>query len=695
MDNGPWGGWVLTMASGINDNSNVVAATYYTNKAIWKSSDGGVTWEWAGLSGMSIYDVCAAPPSTFYAGTFDGLYASYDNGENWSLVPSMTTAVTAVGVSQADPNLIFVGIEGFGGVRRSTDGGATWGDVMLDGGRMYDLGIDPEHPDTVYLTMKGLDHPLYRSADGGSSWSGLGPEMGIYEEGGYNILVAPFGTGETILFSSDETLYISWDYGVTWNDGLYPGFGGLGTSDIVSDGTHLYATYPGDWNNVYPPGVIESSDGGYTWTMNTQGISDGVFYAAVITSQGILLGRMGGVYRSAGLGEPYQVSQEGICSFNTRCISYNTTTGVLFAGGGWRDGLWKSTDGGGTWSKSESGLTSWDIMDIQPRSDIHYQGQIMYVATEDGLFRSEDAGDNWVETGFTDLVLSVAFDPADPDKVWVGSHESVYYSTDGGVNWRAGSGFQGSDFYHVELVELENGDLRIIAGGDNQGEIYWSDDCGISYTRVPFPYPIGGFSSRWEDEPIVYVASYGGIHRSLDRGLSWECCDEFPGMTSCVLGTQNDLYANSDDPYSGWEGLWWSPDFGDSWLTSDNMLAPRVNAIAYSDSPNQVYVGLHGYGVEKITNDWMGIENSTPGIFAISASPNPASGNTTLSLVFPDVEPVSIMVFDSAGRLAAAFESNNGHAFWTPDPETPPGIYLIRANGLRGNVASTKVVLLR
>ncbi len=85
------------------------------------------------------------------------------------------------------------------------------------------------------------------------------------------------------------------------------------------------------------------------------------------------------------------------------------------------------------------------------------------------------------------------------------------------------------------------------------------------------------------------------------------------------------------------------------------MLAPRVNAIAYSDSPNQVYVGLHGYGVEKITNDWMGIENSTPGIFAISASPNPASGNTTLSLVFLMLNLYQYG-FDSAGRLAAAFE---------------------------------------
>ena len=125
------------------------------------------------------------------------------------------------------------------------------------------------------------------------------------------------------------------------------------------------------------------------------------------------------------------------------------------------------------------------------------------------------------------------------------------------------------------------------------------------------------------------------------------------------------------------------------------MWAPNVNSVSYASASNQVFVGLEGYGVEKITNDWMGIESPAPGTFTMSASPNPISSCASLSVVCPDVEPVSIMVFDSAGRLAATLETNNGQAFWTPEPGTPPGIYLIRANGLRGNIAATKVVLLR
>ena len=233
--NGPWGGNVRCLATSLADNDIVVAGTYEERYVllggVWRSMDGGVTWSATELQGLRVTSVCAASPSTFYAATSNGLFVSCDDGETWSIVPSMSSDVIAIGVSPADPTLLIVGLASDSGIRRSTDGGATWYDVGLNEGFMTGFGIDPEHPDTMYVAVWGLDKPLYRSTDGGAYWAPMGPAGS-----GQQILVAPMGTGETIILTHDEGYMVTHDYGSTWNTVFCSTL-----SNAVSDGMNIYA----------------------------------------------------------------------------------------------------------------------------------------------------------------------------------------------------------------------------------------------------------------------------------------------------------------------------------------------------------------------------------------------------------------------------------------------------------------------
>ncbi len=91
-----------------------------------------------------------------------------------------------IGVHSEDTDILIAGLSSNTGVRRSDDGGATWSEVGLSNGYMKGFGCDPEHPDTMYLAMSGMDYSLYRSTDAGLSWTALGPAGS-----GWGLLVAP------------------------------------------------------------------------------------------------------------------------------------------------------------------------------------------------------------------------------------------------------------------------------------------------------------------------------------------------------------------------------------------------------------------------------------------------------------------------------------------------------------------------
>jgi photosystem II stability/assembly factor-like uncharacterized protein len=259
---------------------------------IYRSRDGGKSWENMGLAGsehIGMIRVDPRDPDTVYAavqgplwspGGERGLYKSTDGGATWeNILPvGEYTGVNEIHLDPRDPDVLYAvthqkfrnvaalingGPES--GIHKSTDGGATWRELTNgipddDKGKIG-LAVSPIDPDIVYATIE-LAHReggFYRSADGGESWTkqsdylsgGTGPHY--YQE----LFASPHQLDR--VYQMDVRLHVTEDGGRTFRQ--------LRTTHKHSD-NHALAFNPDDPDYLLAGcdgGLYESWDLGQTW----------------------------------------------------------------------------------------------------------------------------------------------------------------------------------------------------------------------------------------------------------------------------------------------------------------------------------------------------------------------------------------------------------------------------------------------
>ena len=253
---GPFRGGRATGVAGVAGDP----ATFYFGAAsggLWKTTDGGVVWKplWDKYPEASpaVGAIVVAPSNSniVYVGTGEtnirgnvvtgnGLYKSTDAGKTWAFAGLRDTQVIGrIIVDPKDPNRVFVAAQGhpFGpnaerGIFRSTDGGKTSVKVLFvdDKTGGVDVAYDPANRQILYAGMwqaqrkpwimesGGPGSGLYRSTDGGSTWvrlSGSGLPDGIWGR----VNVAPTSNPNRIyatIEAKDGGLYRSDDAGKSW-----------------------------------------------------------------------------------------------------------------------------------------------------------------------------------------------------------------------------------------------------------------------------------------------------------------------------------------------------------------------------------------------------------------------------------------------------------------------------------------------
>ena len=190
--------------------------TFYfggASSGVWKTTDSGANWKpvFDKQSTASIGSIAVAPsdPNTIYVGSGeaclrgnisygDGVYQSTDAGKTWkNLGLKDTRHIGRVIVHPKDANTVLVAAMGhaFGpnterGVFRTTDGGKTWSKVLYldDKTGAIDVEYDPNNPNIVFASLYqvlrqpwvfesgGPGSGLYRSSDGGVTWTRLAEE---------------------------------------------------------------------------------------------------------------------------------------------------------------------------------------------------------------------------------------------------------------------------------------------------------------------------------------------------------------------------------------------------------------------------------------------------------------------------------------------------------------------------------------
>lgn len=184
------------------------------NEILFKSADRGETWkrvrfEPVGLT--TLVAVAPADPETVYAVLFDGtVWRSRDGGGTWEEAGDPRVLPSRLVVDPRSPSTLYAAANG---LAKSTDGGTTW--TRLLDGIIFDLEISPSSPSTLYAVV-GLAnnvHQLQRSTDGGSTWVAMPtPEDRIL----VTLAIDPHAP-QTLYTTYGGGIYRSTDGGATWS----------------------------------------------------------------------------------------------------------------------------------------------------------------------------------------------------------------------------------------------------------------------------------------------------------------------------------------------------------------------------------------------------------------------------------------------------------------------------------------------
>lgn len=148
---------------------------------VFKTTDGGASWTAVnnGLPfGVAALAVDPTSPAIAYAGTFlfrhlgiplgRGVYKTVNGGMSWTRVlESSSFAAGALAIDPSAPSSVY--FAAFGGLFKSTDGGATW--RLLQSNLFTSLAIDPTSPSSVLAGALGIG--VFRSTDRGNSWMAI------------------------------------------------------------------------------------------------------------------------------------------------------------------------------------------------------------------------------------------------------------------------------------------------------------------------------------------------------------------------------------------------------------------------------------------------------------------------------------------------------------------------------------------
>jgi photosystem II stability/assembly factor-like uncharacterized protein len=254
---GPYRGGRVTAVAGIATQPLV----YYmgsTGGGIWKTGDAGVTWNnvsdgFVRAGSVGAVSVAESNANIVYAGmgeaclrgnlsSGDGIYKSTDAGRTWTHagLPD-SSQIARIRIHPANPDVVYVAAVGhpYGpnaerGVFRTKDGGKSWQRVLFvdDKTGAADIAMDPSNAQVLYaatwqvlrtpwgITSTGPGGGLYKSTDGGDTWSKLSAGLPASRLGKIGVTVSPVNPQRvwaTVEADDNGGVYGSDDAGRTWH----------------------------------------------------------------------------------------------------------------------------------------------------------------------------------------------------------------------------------------------------------------------------------------------------------------------------------------------------------------------------------------------------------------------------------------------------------------------------------------------
>jgi len=301
----------------------------------------------------------------------------------------------------------------------------------------------------------------------------------------------------------------------------------------------------------------------------------------------------------------WQSSNDGLGNLNINCLAVHPDDpDIIFAGT--FDGLYRSTNRAGNWTRVDSG---WTYREVTAIAFDPLAGDVIYAGTRGGgVYKSTDGGDHWDRrnTGLTDqIVWGLATDPNHPDTVFVGMDSGIFRTLDG-----ADSTWTKVYWLQRASIAVDPQNSKNIFAGGKFNEVHRSLEEGDSGTwgRSHDGIDLGGPATRIQSiaidprNPVVlYAASTNnGLHKSTNRAGSWSRI--VAGLYSSNVRVVIIDPSNSDVLYAATgNGIYRSPDAAESWEQMNDGFPDAdqdTRAVAVDPmNPSRLYAGTWVDGV--------------------------------------------------------------------------------------------------
>ncbi len=639
---GIYGGKILDIAIDAS-NPDKMFASSYMGDGLFLTTNGGNNWQAVetkheyGFKNSMICAVKIAPgdPDIIWVTASYSLEKSADGGQNWTHIyhDDIQKICTNCGgdtddgrflmslaIDPSDSQTVYVGSGGpdntysTGAVYKTTDGGTTW--TKMNQGNDFDyavvdIDIDPQDNNIIWIVTNsqgigGWGGTLYRSENGGDTWSGIyimtpnsaflaiavkpNDSNTVFTGSGFGIIKHYFDEGQwkyswPVIDESRLAQDISFD---------------------PQDAEVLYTTWlrPVSWGGDGIGKVARSTDGGNTWDIYPH-------------------------------------------DYNYESLAIHPTKSEIIIAGEFKEGIFRSEDHGQTWNPVNNGVNAVIVYDvaIDPNSSNH-----ILAATFAGFYEKKDSG-NWLQL-IRDSSRSVQFHPTNSQIFFAGMEGYLAKTLDGGQNWTYSNMLDNGYNYVSDIaIDPTNTDTIFIAvaGFENYGKVFKSENEGDTFDEV-----LDGEnqSSEKYDFNVVAIdpannlhifAGGGNFYMPFVLGDLWESTDGGDNwsrttlqnviVNALLIHPQNSNIMYAGTGYSGYiknKPLFKSTDKGATWRESYTGI-PRgedhpYNAVTalefHPQNINIIYASTYGEGI-YISNQgksWINLGIPDYDVYAIATS---------------------------------------------------------------------------
>ena len=623
---------------------------------VYKSTDGGKTWQHMGLRDserVSAIAVHPQNPDIVYIGALGhafgpneerGVFMTTDGGKTWTktLYIDNQHGVADLDIDPTNPNILYAGMWSFerkpwthrsgsekGGVYKSIDGGRTWN--KLTNGLPKLMGrigvrVAPSNPNVVYVIVESKDGTLYRSDDRGETFRNVSKQDSIVSRGFYYTTVRVNPTNENNVYAVASTLFTSVDGGKTFRS--------------ITSRSHI--DFHALWIDPKNPkrmwhgqdgGIGVSYDGGESWEA-VYNIPLGQFYQVHADNRQPFYYVMGGLQDNGSWTGPSRTREPaGIMNDDWRMVSFgdgfyvinhpdNPDLYLSESQGGdivWTDfrtreqqsvNPWGRGSGGGpaTGQKFRFNWNSPIVLSPHEKTTVYLGGNV--------LFKSPDFGKTWEQIS-PDLTTN------DPEKqkdaggpVAVENTTAEYHTT---IITVAESPVQKGQIW----VGTDDGNLQVTTDGGKN----WSN-LVKNVAGMPANSPVSHVEPSRTNANTAYIAFERHmfddfkpyIFKTTDAGKSWTKISNGLPANAYVQIIREDP-KNTNLLYAGTEiGLFASYDGGAKWLPLNLKNLPNVSIhdIVVHPRENDLILATHGRSI-WIFDDATVIQQMTPQILDSNA----------------------------------------------------------------------------